>query len=200
MCAALLVVSLPPLHTMPGDYACAYLTHVQLHPAPHAPPSPGTALSPPCSPRCTSSPDLDPSFTPPHTQVAILAGDFLLARASVSLASLRNPEAILLMSQSLEHLVAGEILQVLRGRQLRVCALLDVACAAVAWLKGAWARRARLFGVQHAGGHTYGACCHTCFHRPPVHAYLFACCVGVARATCQRVQDCQLPVPASGTV
>jgi geranylgeranyl pyrophosphate synthase len=45
-------------------------------------------------------------------QVAILAGDFLLARASVSLAALRNPEAILLMSQSLEHLVAGEILQV----------------------------------------------------------------------------------------
>lgn len=45
-------------------------------------------------------------------QVAILAGDFLLARASVSLAALRNPEAIMLMSQSLEHLVAGEILQV----------------------------------------------------------------------------------------
>lgn len=49
---------------------------------------------------------------PPVPQVAILAGDFLLARASVSLAALRNPEAILLMSQSLEHLVAGEILQV----------------------------------------------------------------------------------------
>jgi hypothetical protein len=47
--------------------------------------------------------------------VAILAGDFLLARASVSLASLRNPEAIMLMSQSLEHLVAGEILQVAGG-------------------------------------------------------------------------------------
>ncbi|KAI7838536.1 hypothetical protein COHA_007679 [Chlorella ohadii] len=44
-------------------------------------------------------------------KVAILAGDFLLARASVSLAALRNPEAIMLMSQSLEHLVAGEILQ-----------------------------------------------------------------------------------------
>lgn len=43
--------------------------------------------------------------------MAILAGDFLLARASVSLAALRNPEAIMLMSQSLEHLVAGEILQ-----------------------------------------------------------------------------------------
>ena len=51
--------------------------------------------------------------SPTHSasQVAILAGDFLLARASVSLAALRNPEAIMLMSQSLEHLVAAEILQ-----------------------------------------------------------------------------------------
>ena len=32
-------------------------------------------------------------------QVAILAGDFLLARASVTLASLRNPEVIMLISQ-----------------------------------------------------------------------------------------------------
>lgn len=47
--------------------------------------------------------------------MAILAGDFLLARASVSLASLRNNEVVLLMSQVLENLVAGEILQVLRG-------------------------------------------------------------------------------------
>ena len=36
----------------------------------------------------------------------------MLARASVSLSALRNPEAIMLMSQSLEALVAGEILQV----------------------------------------------------------------------------------------
>ena len=44
-------------------------------------------------------------------KVAILAGDFLLARASVTLAALRNSEVIALMSQVLEHLVAGEILQ-----------------------------------------------------------------------------------------
>lgn len=44
-------------------------------------------------------------------KVAILAGDFLLARSSVALASLRNPEVIMLISQVLEHLVAGEILQ-----------------------------------------------------------------------------------------
>jgi geranyl diphosphate synthase len=44
-------------------------------------------------------------------KLAILAGDFLLARASVSLASLRTPEVIALMCQCLEHLVMGEVLQ-----------------------------------------------------------------------------------------
>ena len=48
-------------------------------------------------------------------KVAILAGDFLLARASVSLAALQNSEVIALMSQVLEHLVAGEILQMTAG-------------------------------------------------------------------------------------
>ena len=45
-------------------------------------------------------------------KIAILAGDFLLARASVSLASLQNTEVIELLSQVIEHLVSGEILQV----------------------------------------------------------------------------------------
>lgn len=40
------------------------------------------------------------------------AGDFLLARASVSLAALRNSETVELMSQVLENLVTGEIMQV----------------------------------------------------------------------------------------
>ncbi|KAG2452545.1 hypothetical protein HYH02_002782 [Chlamydomonas schloesseri] len=44
-------------------------------------------------------------------KTAILAGDFLLARASVTLASLRNSEIVELMSQVLEHLVSGEIMQ-----------------------------------------------------------------------------------------
>ncbi len=48
-------------------------------------------------------------------KVAILAGDFLLARASVTLASLRNTEVIELLSQVIEHLVSGEILQVNRS-------------------------------------------------------------------------------------
>lgn len=45
-------------------------------------------------------------------KTAILAGDFLLARASVSLAALRNTEIVELLSQVLEHLVSGEIMQV----------------------------------------------------------------------------------------
>eukprot|EP00891_Asterochloris_glomerata_P006715 jgi/Astpho2/6715/Aster-06736 len=44
-------------------------------------------------------------------KVAILAGDFLLARASMSLAALHNTEVIVLLSQVIEHLVSGEILQ-----------------------------------------------------------------------------------------
>ena len=45
-------------------------------------------------------------------KLAILAGDFLLARASVTLAALRNPEVIMLMAEILENLVSGEIMQV----------------------------------------------------------------------------------------
>lgn len=44
-------------------------------------------------------------------KVAILAGDFLLARASMTLASLENTTVVQLMSQILEDLVSGEILQ-----------------------------------------------------------------------------------------
>ena len=44
-------------------------------------------------------------------KLAILAGDFLLARASVTLASLRDVEVIELLSRVLEHLVAGEVMQ-----------------------------------------------------------------------------------------
>ncbi|KAG0564803.1 hypothetical protein KC19_8G141200 [Ceratodon purpureus] len=44
-------------------------------------------------------------------KLAVLAGDFLLARASVALASLRNTEVVELLSKVLEHLVTGEIMQ-----------------------------------------------------------------------------------------
>lgn len=44
-------------------------------------------------------------------KLAVLAGDFLLARASVCLARLRNLEVIETLSTVIEHLVKGEILQ-----------------------------------------------------------------------------------------
>uniref|UniRef100_A0A7S3VUA8 Uncharacterized protein n=1 Tax=Dunaliella tertiolecta TaxID=3047 RepID=A0A7S3VUA8_DUNTE len=44
-------------------------------------------------------------------KVSILSGDFLLARASVTLGALRNTEIVELMSQILEYLVSGEIMQ-----------------------------------------------------------------------------------------
>lgn len=44
-------------------------------------------------------------------KLAILGGDFLLSRASVSLARLRNPEVVELLSTVIEHLVKGEIMQ-----------------------------------------------------------------------------------------
>ncbi|CAM9337252.1 unnamed protein product, partial [Phaeothamnion confervicola] len=44
-------------------------------------------------------------------KLAILAGDFLLARASVSLARLRSVEVVELLSTVIEHLVKGEVLQ-----------------------------------------------------------------------------------------
>ena len=44
-------------------------------------------------------------------KVAVLAGDFLLARSSVALARLRNVEVIEDLSTVIEHLVKGEIMQ-----------------------------------------------------------------------------------------
>lgn len=44
-------------------------------------------------------------------QLAVLAGDFLLARASVHLAQLRDCDVVELLSRVIEHLVQGEVLQ-----------------------------------------------------------------------------------------
>jgi len=44
-------------------------------------------------------------------KVAVLGGDFLLARASIQLASLHDVEVIKIMSTVIEHLVKGEIMQ-----------------------------------------------------------------------------------------
>lgn len=45
-------------------------------------------------------------------KLAVLAGDFLLARVSVTLAALRTSEVIEVISNILENLVTGEIMQV----------------------------------------------------------------------------------------
>ena len=44
-------------------------------------------------------------------KLAVLAGDFILARASVSLARLRHVPTVELLSTVIEHLVKGEVLQ-----------------------------------------------------------------------------------------
>lgn len=50
-------------------------------------------------------------------QLAVLAGDFLLARASVALARLRDCDVVELLSTVIEHLVRGEVIQMNGGVQ-----------------------------------------------------------------------------------
>lgn len=45
-------------------------------------------------------------------KLAVLAGDFLLARSSLALARLRNVEVVELLSTVIEHLVRGEVMQI----------------------------------------------------------------------------------------
>lgn len=90
-------------------------------------------------------------------KVAILAGDFLLARASMTLASLKDSDVVTLMSQILEDLISGEILQAtaaaaaltsmehyLRKTYLKTASLMANACEAAAVVSdaGDGARRA----------------------------------------------------------
>ena len=49
-------------------------------------------------------------------KMAILAGDYLLARASICLARLRNVDVVECMSTVIEHLVRGEVLQIKDNR------------------------------------------------------------------------------------
>ena len=78
-------------------------------------------------------------------KVAILAGDFLLARASMTLASLKCSDVVTLMSRILEDLVSGEVLQAtaspqaltsmdhyLRKTYLKTASLMANACEAAA--------------------------------------------------------------------
>ncbi|KAJ8538465.1 hypothetical protein K7X08_027686 [Anisodus acutangulus] len=45
-------------------------------------------------------------------KIAVLAGDFLLSRACVALASLKNTEVVSLMATAVKHLVTGETMQI----------------------------------------------------------------------------------------
>jgi geranylgeranyl pyrophosphate synthase len=87
-------------------------------------------------------------------KVAVLAGDYLLARASVLLARLENTAVVQVMATALESLVAGEIMQLksapeellklesyLRKSYYKTASLICYACRATALL----------------GGHAYGS-------------------------------------------
>eukprot|EP00584_Thalassiosira_punctigera_P002128 CAMPEP_0172531434 /NCGR_PEP_ID=MMETSP1067-20121228/4845_1 /TAXON_ID=265564 ORGANISM="Thalassiosira punctigera, Strain Tpunct2005C2" /NCGR_SAMPLE_ID=MMETSP1067 /ASSEMBLY_ACC=CAM_ASM_000444 /LENGTH=508 /DNA_ID=CAMNT_0013315813 /DNA_START=203 /DNA_END=1728 /DNA_ORIENTATION=- len=87
-------------------------------------------------------------------KVAVLAGDYLLARASVLLARLENTSVVQIMATALESLVAGEIMQLksspeellqmesyLRKSYYKTASLICYACRSVALL----------------GGHAYGS-------------------------------------------
>lgn len=82
-------------------------------------------------------------------KVAVLAGDYLLARASVLLARLENTAVVQIMSTALESLVAGEIMQLksppesllemetyLRKSYCKTASLICYACRSTAMLGG----------------------------------------------------------------
>lgn len=59
-------------------------------------------------------------------QLAVLAGDFLLARASVALARLRDCDVVELLSTVIEHLVRGEVIQMKGGLRAALGGIGDV--------------------------------------------------------------------------
>jgi geranyl diphosphate synthase len=82
-------------------------------------------------------------------KLAILAGDFLLARASVTLASLRDVDVVMLLSTVIEDLVTGEVMQssakpdellsfdhYLEKTHFKTASLIANSCRAVAMLGG----------------------------------------------------------------
>eukprot|EP01041_Mallomonas_annulata_P001084 gene1084-2114_t len=106
-------------------------------------------------------------------KLAILGGDFLLSRASVALARLRNLDVMELLSMVIEHLVKGEIMQMrppapgatlssasspemehyLRKNFYKTASLMGNSCLAAAVLEGeeeSLCRAAYLYGV-HTG-------------------------------------------------
>lgn len=82
-------------------------------------------------------------------KVAVLAGDYLLARASVAMARLQNVEVVQIMATALDSLVAGEIMQIksapdeqlemghyLRKSYYKTASLICDACKSSALLAG----------------------------------------------------------------
>lgn len=82
-------------------------------------------------------------------KLAVLAGDFLLSRACVALASLKNTEVVSLLATVVEHLVTGEIMQMsttsdkrcsmehyLQKTYYKTASLISNSCKAIALLAG----------------------------------------------------------------
>merc|ERR1740139_2158772 len=87
-------------------------------------------------------------------KVAVLAGDYLLARASVLLARLENTAVVQIMATALESLVAGEIMQLKSAPE----ALLQME----SYLKKSYYKTASLVcyacsSTALLGGHSYGS-------------------------------------------
>ncbi|XP_073153897.1 solanesyl diphosphate synthase 3, chloroplastic/mitochondrial isoform X3 [Henckelia pumila] len=82
-------------------------------------------------------------------KLAVLAGDFLLSRACVTLASLKNTEVVSLLAMVVEHLVTGETMQMTTSSDQRcsmeyymqktyykTASLISNSCKAIALLAG----------------------------------------------------------------
>ncbi|KNA06450.1 hypothetical protein SOVF_180910 [Spinacia oleracea] len=90
-------------------------------------------------------------------KLAVLAGDFLLSRACVALASLQNTEVVSLLAKVVEHLVTGETMQMTTTSEQRLnmqyymektyfktASLISNSCKAIALLAGHTAEAATL--------------------------------------------------------
>ncbi|XP_010670597.1 solanesyl-diphosphate synthase 1, mitochondrial isoform X2 [Beta vulgaris subsp. vulgaris] len=90
-------------------------------------------------------------------KLAVLAGDFLLSRACVALASLKNTEVVTLLAKVVEHLVTGETMQMTTTSEQRLnmeyymektyfktASLISNSCKAIALLAGQSAEAATL--------------------------------------------------------
>lgn len=82
-------------------------------------------------------------------KLAVLAGDFLLSRACVALASLKNTEVVCLLATVVEHLVTGETMQMttssdercsmeyyMQKTYYKTASLISNSCKAIALLAG----------------------------------------------------------------